>query len=500
MAKKKKYLRSRAITELQNENIIYYLADNPVYIHNNKEYYEKGLETVRKLLNQKLDKLVNEVHKQIPYLCGILDTKINTIIQACKQDSWESFKQWWEQDVMGYPVEKDNSAIYYLSLLNKIKQQATLIGIYTSARKDSVKTGQLTESGKRKLVSLGFMDVDFVSRESTRATDRDMITEIKKQQRDDLQQLTNYLQSLMSKVQDSYVLDAYTAIQNAANSKNINSSLAKAIGRIEEELTAMITKEATNGVKVAMKNVAAERAGSNRDSSKFKADTEVTIMSGELTVNMLTSDKTGMRAAFGEDGKIIGTIDTFTAGLNITHVEDIAKNMETSVNLADIDPKLGNLFSYILKNANAFNLQVKDDKTLIVSFFAWAKLLTELVGSIDVIDDMPPVIKMFNRLYKTSDIIKRFTNVYGLDIMKYINKTYLDNFYKVYEGGKINKTKLKTAKKRALADMTKTTGQVSYIQLKEAINSTLKELTEKVVTQSFSTSYNIMMDNIQNLK
>ena len=54
---------------------------------------------------------------------------------------------------------------------------------------------------------------------------------------------------------------------------------------------------------------------------------------------------------------------------------------------------------------------------MIVALFAWLKVISEVVGVTTDFSIMPPVIKAFNRLYKTSDLLKQFMQVSGTEIL-----------------------------------------------------------------------------------
>ena len=245
-----------------------------------------------------------------------------------------------------------------------------------------------------------------------------------------------------------------------------------------------------------MESVAAEKTGKN--SKSYKADTKHIISMGDVQVSFLSSDKTGMETQFGAcSGKAIGYIDKFTAGIK-TDTLDITA-VESVINFNQIDPNLNDVFQYIIKNGDFFHSRDEESKTIIVAFFAWAKLITELIGAEGSISHMPVVIRMFNRLYRTSDVMRKFSTIRGVDIMQYVNKTYLYDFYKQYQNiNPIDRQTLREAKRDAMQKMS---DKVTYAKLKAAITDTLQAVNGQVMRQGyFSTSFRILLGNVENLK
>ena len=506
--------RKEAIAELENENTVYMLAQEPVYIHSREHYYKKGHETAIKILNRELSSVVTKVHAEANRLIPLLDAEVQNIVQSFGMSNWEEFRQWWAKEVQPSSVDlqTNKDALYYLALLEKIKKQATSIGTYLYIRnKGRAGKGQgMTESGVKQLINAGFVNVGFKGQYGESAGANATITKIRAEQRKDIVELSKWIVPHLVKINDKTAdaiinkLKSVTGpnLDGLSGTMDIDQTFATQIGTIEEYISNMFYRELENGIIVEMDNVAAEKNKGQKDktSKKFKADTQITMSLGSLQLSFLASDKTGMETVFEKNtGKATGYQDKFTAGiatdtLRITDVETIA-------NLDNIDPRLNDVFLYIIKNADFFNLQDKEGKTLIVAFFAWVKLITEIVGVQRSIKDMPVVIRMFNRLYKTSDILRTFTNKRGVEIMEYVNKSYLYNFYEVYKKQNavvLSRQELRNIKKEAMQKMS---SRVTYKKLKNSIMDTLKDL-NGVVTRDlkFSTSFRILLDNVENLK
>ena len=500
--------RNRALEELKIPQTIYDLVDeDTIYIHSREVYYKKGRETAIRLLNNGLNKTVKQVHKEINRLAPLLDNEVNNIVRSLNMNSWEEFQQWWSKEVQpsSPDLSTNNEALYYLSLLEKIKKQATSIGTYLYTRKSgrAGKGQDMTESGVKKLISLGFVDASFTGRAGEQAGPNAAITHIRSEQRKDMIELAKWLVPKLITMNDKIADNIAAQLKKIAGPNldgikggKVDATFATEIGQIYEYLSSMFSRELESGIKVEMENVAAEKTGKN--SKKYKADTKHKITFGDIQLSFLSSDKTGMETMFGAgSGKAIGYIDKFTAGIESDTLN--IKGVESIVDFDKIDPQLNNIFQYIVKNADYFGRQDEEGKNIIVSFFAWAKLITELVGAGQSINEMPVVIRMFNRLYKTSDIMRRFTNVQGIDIMKYVNKTYLYNFYKTLDSDiTMDKKELRRIKGNALANMK---GKPEYKKLKAAIKDTLKSLNGQVIRKGyFKTSFRILLGNVENLK
>ena len=423
--------------------------------------------------------------------------------------TWEEFQQWWATEVQpgSASLATNSEALYYLALLEKIKKQAKSIGVYLQMRQMGRDTNGkgMTEAGVQRLISAGFVDVGFKGQYNEQAGPNSAITKIRNSQRQDMAKLAKWLVPILEKVNTNTADNLIKSLKKVAGPNldgvngNIDVSFSKEIGNIFEYISSVFSIELENGIRIEMENVAAEKTGKN--SKTYKADTKHTFTIGEVQFSLLSSDKTGMEAVFGkESGKMIGYLDKFTAGLQSTNLKLVDNNqIETIVDWKLVDPRLNDLFAYIVKNADYFNSRDEEGKNLVVSFFAWAKLITELVGAENAINDMPAVVRMFNRLYKTSDILRKFSNVHGVDIMNYVQKTYLYDYYKTLQDvPTLDKKQLRQVKGDA---MSKIKGRVSYALLKEAIKNTLMQVNDQVTRQSyFKTNFRILLGNVENLK
>ena len=502
--------RARAIAELKLPDTVYKLGYDVTYIHSREVYYKQGRETAIRLLNNSLSKTVSQVHNKINSLVPILDGELNNIIQSLNMNSWEEFRDWWANEVQpnSPALATNNEALYYLSLLEKIKKQATSIGAYLYTRRSGKagKGGNMTQAAVQKLISAGFVDVGFKGIKGEQAGKNSGIARIRAEQRKDIAELAKWLVPILEKMNNKTADHIILQLKKVAG-PDLNgiggiqpdATYATEIGDMFEYISDMFERELDSGIKVTMQNVAAEKHGKN--SSEFKADTKHIIEMGDVQISFLSSDKTGMETVFGKgNGKAIGYIDKFTAGISSDSLLLVNNDkIKTIVDWGLVDPKLNDLFHYIVKNADYFGRRDEEGKTIIVSFFAWAKLITELVGIQDSVTNMPVVVRMFNRLYKTSDILLRFTNVHGIDIMHYVNKSYLEPFYKTLElKSTIDKKALRREKGLAMSEMTE---KVTYEKLKQSISGTLKSINGEVMRSNyFSTSFRILLDNIENLK
>lgn len=500
--------RKTALAELGREDVIYMLAKQPVYIHSREHYYKAGRKTAVNILNKGLSKAVAQAQQKINYLVPMLDTEVQRIVQSLNMSSWEEFQQWWSTEVQPNSVDlqTNNEALYYLALLEKIKKQATSIGTYLSSRSggSAGKGSGMTAAGVQRLINMGFVNTGFKGTRGEQAGADAAITHIRAAQRQDLTQLAQWLVPRLIIMNDKIADNIITKLKKVVGpnldglngTMNIDQTFATEIGQIQEYISAMYTRELENGIKIKMESVAAEKTGKN--SKSYKADTRHIISMGDVQVSFLSSDKTGMETQFGAgSGKAIGYIDKFTAGIK-TDTLDITA-VESVINFNQIDPNLNDVFQYIIKNGDFFHSRDEESKTIIVAFFAWAKLITELIGAEGSISNMPVVIRMFNRLYRTSDIMRKFSALRGVDIMQYVNKTYLYDFYKQYQNiNPIDRQTLREAKRDAMQEMS---DKVTYAKLKAAITDTLQTVNGQVMRQGyFSTSFRILLGNVENLK
>lgn len=484
----------RALAELDNPNTIYILGDIPVYLHSNQVYYKKGKLTAINMLNTRLQSLVNQVHKQINSLIPILNSKIKNILQIGNFSNFEEFANWWETKVLPFNnnIEKDNEALYYLMLLEKFKKNATLISSYKYLREKNPNNAQ-------PLIDNGFVLADFKLEQGTRARKEDPITKIREDQRKIMSDLSVYLKKILPDT-DGFIETAIQNILEGNDAGKINKTYATQIGNLHEYFTALIKQRIVDGIKINLENIAAEKHSElNKSSKTFKADTKATLINAKMSVEILMSDKSGMRYAYGHkyDSNIQNTLDLFTASLE-SKTFDIF-NTTTSIDMSKIDPNINKIFNYIIKNSDFFGIKDYNVKDLILSFFAWAKIIIEITGFTNNNDDLVPIIRMFNRLYQTADILRKFQGISGTKILTYVNKAYLDDYYNIYElnGGPTKEELLERKKDFLINNKSNTT---TYKDIKNAILSTLWQLNNVSMNRpGFSTQYSIIMNNINNL-
>lgn len=349
----------------------------------------------------------------------------------------------------------------------------------------------------KKIYEEGFIRGEYIEGKDVKAGPDDPITLIRAEQRQTLGKLSAYLDKLLPKA-DETIQKAIEYLKANAQAGEVDRTFAVQIGHIQEFLSTQIANHIVNGVRISMENVAAER---NKNSGKkvetFKGDTKVIAEIGTVRLEFITSDKTGMQYAFGGnyDASTAATIDRFTAGINSDTLS--VKGVESSVDVDDIDPYTDEVIGYLVRNDNAFGRKDIEGKKLVLAFFAWLKLINEIVGT-DV--DIVPIIRMFNRLYRTDDLLKFFMNKTGLGILSNVNHAYLDKYYDVVADTNPNPEKLYQAKKDYIQSQANNEGfKLTYRSLKAGILGELRTLNMVAITNGIHTSYNILMNNIKNI-
>lgn len=486
--------RRQALVELQNPDTIYMLGKSPVYIHSNQVYYKQGNITAKNLLQKDLDKIVAQVHAQIQPLCAQIDQIITNLYSGLGFSSWDEFKSWWEVKVQpsynNFTETDKKDVIYYLALLEQFKKNATKIGAYLYMRK--------RQQGQ-KLYDEGFIRGTYIEGQQIKAGPDDPITYIRADQRKLIKELGDYLEKIMPKT-GSVIDDAINNILANRDAGEVDRTFATQIGQIEEFLSSKIQGYIVDGMKISMQNVAAEKSdgkGKSKDVKSFKADTKTIFDLGTTQLEFISSDKTGMQYAFGGnlDARTAATIDRFTAGIDSDTLS--LKNIQSSVNIDDIDPYADDIIGYLVRNDNAFGRKDIEGKKLVLAFFGWLKLINEIVGTDK---DIVPVIRMFNRLYRTDDLLKFFLNKNGLQILTYVNQAYLEKYYDIVQGTNPEPSALYEAKKHFITESSTNEGfKLTYRALKQGILAELQTLNMAAVTNGIHTSYNILMNNIKNI-
>ena len=374
--------------------------------------------------------------------------------------------------------------------MEQFKKNATKIGAYLYMRK--------RQQGQ-KLYDEGFIRGTYIEGQQIKAGPDDPITHIRADQRKLIKELGDYLEKIIPKT-GSVIDDAINNILANRDAGQVDRTFATQIGQIEEFLSSKIQGYIVDGIKISMQNVAAEKSdgkSKGKDVKSFKGDTKTIFDLGTTQLEFISSDKTGMQYAFGGnlDAQTAATIDRFTAGIDSDTLS--LKNIQSSVDMDDIDPYTDDIIGYLVRNDNAFGRKDIEGKKLVLAFFGWLKLINEIVGTDK---DIIPVIRMFNRLYRTDDLLKFFLNKNGLQILTYVNQAYLEKYYDIVEGTNPEPSALYEAKKHFITESSTNEGfKLTYRALKQGILAELQTLNMAAITNGIHTSYNILMNNIKNI-
>ena len=300
--------RQAVRAELDNPEVIYMLANNPVYIHSNKLYHEYGLKAAREILKRDLDKAAAEVKKLLPGKIALLQTRTNEIMRILKCSNWQELQSWWSSVVGGNGENMSNNpeAVRMLRLLEKVKQQATDIGVY--------KRGRKTPSGVKTLQELGLVSATFTGGSGERVGKEDLISIIRTEQRKDLPELARGISALLKQLDIDYAKSIQKKIQSLVGEDleplqviNPEATHAKEIGELFDIFSDNVVYSTLNGLSVKLDMVAAEkqkisksqtRLGELDNSTRFKGDTLITI--AELGIDFVASNKTGLTRNFGQ--------------------------------------------------------------------------------------------------------------------------------------------------------------------------------------------------------
>ena len=351
----------------------------------------------------------------------------------------------------------------------------------------------------QKLYDEGFIRGTYIEGQQIKAGPDDPITHIRADQRKLIKELGDYLEKIIPKT-GSVIDDAINNILANRDAGQVDRTFATQIGQIEEFLSSKIQGYIVDGIKISMQNVAAEKSdgkSKGKDVKSFKGDTKTIFDLGTTQLEFISSDKTGMQYAFGGnlDAQTAATIDRFTAGIDSDTLS--LKNIQSSVDMDDIDPYTDDIIGYLVRNDNAFGRKDIEGKKLVLAFFGWLKLINEIVGTDK---DIIPVIRMFNRLYRTDDLLKFFLNKNGLQILTYVNQAYLEKYYDIVEGTNPEPSALYEAKKHFITESSTNEGfKLTYRALKQGILAELQTLNMAAITNGIHTSYNILMNNIKNI-
>lgn len=453
-------IKRRALNELENPNVIMMLGGEPQYIHSTEAYFRAGLKTAEEQMLIHLDALVEEQQS----LMRIKIAEINNIWKIKLQKAFgdvlptfSDFKQFWEAHITQNP--HPNEFMSKLAQLAKLKEAKVKLAVLKQKKdkaRQSVKNGfnnQHTELSAKALedkLSMFDFRVGLSKNQKTYTYGGEgkklesAWEEIVKSSTEEV------IKWLFNNQQFIHITDSLIDAQIEAykNNKKDNLKLEHTqIGKIFEHMTEGVYKNVINNPKfndkvvplvadLAFQRVAAEQEGSGKSTTTYKADTNVQFInniSGEVILEFLTSDKTGQSVDFSQNKIDLETknVDQFTATIE-SKTFDFSQ-LGLNINAYERNKQMiDNLIQYVLANGYAFSgrVSIVNFKELIVMFLAWMKVVSEIIGGESSMNDTPLAIRSFNTIYNTADVLNLFIDIAPKDIMKYINKSLLGDFYK----------------------------------------------------------------------
>lgn len=464
--------------EADLRDCIYQISGESIYLHSKETTYQAGMRVASEKLNRILEKAMNGAKTEIKNACPIIEQKWEEVYQACgftrgTKKVRENFPQWWKTNIEDYGVNS-TSQFKLLAKLQRIKELETIEKKYTEARKRAVNKGD-----ESILIKEGFFNPitgeDHAQEIGVRqANTSDPISEKRKELKelrsafvegavnyfykelpeskmtqsgrikDSLKRFWDKLrdsdkESLLSifdglpdelkqKITGEQAMDNITepvqaAVDNAIKSNEVQKKIkqvgyATGIGILWEGLSHGFKNKTENkgkNVKVQIENIS-ELSDSAINNSLIKSDSKITI--GDVV--FFTNDKTTIIPKFGWQPQNaekalteLGNFGTpgFSAGLSTSL-------KTTTVDLGADTAHLVKLQNYVLANSSFSNRTTETEKRIILSIYAWLKIVLEIIGKDS--ENIPIGIRVFGYLYRTDEVLKQIEKLTGTEILQIV--------------------------------------------------------------------------------
>ena len=481
----KNRIRSSAISELQNPDVVYILGGTPTYIHSTEAYFRAGVKTAEAEMNQMLNELVNEqqtkMQERIIYINQRWAEALRTLgYTEPAEQAFNKFRKMWLQ-----LLHSDNAKEYLTALaaLSDTKQASVLMVDFdksieeakrklnsainsnpekfsTQDDKNTFLQNEMSTKGFNIKVewndALSHYEYGGDIKEIRKAAQKNAMIAIKHGLQHNAGAQLNRLQNIVrshipTQLRDDPSLwtnaDAIVGYLKPTEIGDIFEVLDSSIIPVGDE--ALINSMGANIAGMFLELVAPEHldgptTGEGNETKKI--DTLIHLInescSGEVVFSVPVSDKTGAiidYASKNADGATVNFIDRFTASINSADLD--FSRLQTgakSTSLEKHQDKLLPLFNYVLRNDAAFSGQqnfIQPFKEMIACYIGWLKIVTEIVGNTQAPEEWAMAIRTPHNLYNTATIMETFTHLSNpLDIVRgehYINVTELkEHFYK----------------------------------------------------------------------
>ena len=514
-------IKKRVLSELNNPEVVYHLGQQPVYIHSREAYFRAGLKTATREMSILLSDLVDKQKKTIQTKINLIDTEWTNKLQHAFKDeitNFTEFKRFWDNCINNQqnPSEFANRLFYLVQLKDARVKQSALNQIRDNALKSVQKQYGKTPSiqgaqALQELLRMFNMQVSIAPSGKT----YQYTGEGKKLEQFWNKCITESTKQVLSSMNDAKIAGIYdlltqaqiAAIKNGKTDINIPHTQ---IGKLLEWQSVGIYKNIVDNpllddkiiplvANMVVTNVSAEENSGN--SIIEKADTKfqfIDSMSGEIILEFLTSDKASESITYNKKIDINSkNIEQFNASLATSTLD--FSNYKLSIPSFESNKEHINAFiNYVMSNAKAFVniVSVKEFKELIVLYAAWMKICVEIVGDTNI-SNTPIAIRTMRTIYNTADVLRLFVNLNTRDMLKYLNKSQIENsFYKAAIPF-LNSTKDGIFMRKKLV-LNRLGAKVNYDTLKNdsVLYSYLQSISGEIEKPVLETSFNIKLSNI----
>lgn len=537
-------VKPRALTELNNPDVIYWMGGHPTYVHSNVKTFQAGIKTATTQMSKFLNKMVQNQQNVLKGAKVFINKEWTKNLNALGL-TWQEFEAWWEKVLYKEPPQGQNKYFEFLALLRNIKH------LQAAQRKiQDIKNETKNNPKKRaeELLKYGFItslnDVSGVG-SRTRYVNTAAIKQIEAALKVSISQLYSDTEILnfMAQIGDKTA----KAILSGANTYPVSIS-STVIGKLQEflepklqdigtEITAQVIDNLSNNDRIGAQQsvqthgakqgivsvqIAAETSKGKLNTHLNKADMYDVVTLGDVSIEFLSSLKTG--AMFDYTSQIanesglpnIPIIRQFTATIAAKNGDFSTVNQHIQNQDYNIDGShIRALINYVMRNSVAFKgvsganskSTTQPFKEMIVAYLAWLKIVAELIGDPNNTTSIPIAIRNMEKIYNTADIIALFINMSDpLDIFtighSLVNISAAKNFYSFKWSEVENapspaseRMKLYGIKRDALIN--KNNKISTYKGLYNEISSTLKNLFWNTLQiPEISTWYQIKLDNL----
>lgn len=449
---------NRALRELSNPNTVFVLGKDVTYIHSSDVYWKAGLQTAETVFMRCLSKLYNEQQRKMNHIINYIDKEWKRILDAYKINTFEEFQKKYTEVYHTYGSKQKP----YWDALESLHDAKILKTFLDTVSSQGAQSYEQTIKNYKKL---GF-DITGITTKKTsgKYSEKALVKKLQTALNNALKQLYNSKEMLNYEDYQIKALAKEMGSSISTKTSQIHAVFGKLQELIEAEVFKVLDKDVDmvldaiqksntdadfkKAIKTTLQNlennslrvvpVIGEVEGRQSQYTKLNTGRNKSDSFDILTINghteaFFSTMKTGHIYDYAQkyvEGQPPPMQNRFTAtlqmeNLNFSHINEVSGN--PSVVHSNQAQQVDALMKYVYRNAavvGTTNKDLENFRDMTVAYYGWLKILTEIVGNPENEFMIPISLKIFDRIYSTADVIRKFQ---GIDMMKLLDTGF---FYK----------------------------------------------------------------------